>query len=170
MAQRALSLAPRVGVAAMELVVVLPLLLILLFGIWDVARTVEVQQLVNNAAREGARKAAVGMMLDQTTGAEHDIYATDVQQTVVNYLTQNGLNTTGISVQFADLDNPGATDPYLASQLDRLQVTVQLPFNNVRFVLVNNFNNINTTVLTGVSNWRSLKDANVVVPTTLPTN
>src|SRR5438105_3836573 len=54
----------RGGLAAVEMAVALPFIAILIFGIWDVGRMVEVQQLVNNAAREGARLAAVGSLLD----------------------------------------------------------------------------------------------------------
>jgi hypothetical protein len=161
--------ASRNGVAAMELVVVLPLVLILLFGIWDFGRMVEVQQLVNNAAREGARLAAVGARLD-AYGSEIDIRATDVEQTVINYLNRNGVNTNGIVVQFSNIDRPSATDPYLAQHLDHLRINVQLPFNNVRLVLVNLFNNPNATALTATADWNSMKDSNVVVSTSLPTN
>jgi hypothetical protein len=159
----------RSGLAAMELVLVLPLILILLFGIWDFGRMVEVQQLVNNAAREGARLAAVGSRLDPN-GSERDILAADVQQTVINYLNRNGVNTTGIVVQFSNIDRPSATDPYLAQHLDHLRINVQLPFNNVRLVLVNLFNNPNATALTAAADWLSMKDSNVVVSTALPTN
>jgi Flp pilus assembly protein TadG len=161
---------PRHGVAALELASVLPVVLILLFGLWDVGRMVEVQQLVNNAAREGARLAAIGSMLDPTTGTERDIYATDVQQTVTNYLARNGINTTGITVQFANLDNPGARDPYLAQHLEHLRVSVQLPSGNVRLLLTNAFTNNSPVVLNATADWLSLKDSNVTVPTTLPTN
>lgn len=160
----------RSGAAVVELAAVLPLILILLFGIWDVGRTVEVQQLVNNAAREGARQAAVGSNLNSTTGLEVDLKQSDVQQTVVNYLTRNGINTTGIVVQFSDLTNPSALDPYQARQLDHLRVAVQLPFGNVRLILVNGFNNTGTTVLTGVADWLSMRDTNVSISTTIPTN
>lgn len=46
----------RPGTAAVEFAVVLPLLFILLFGLWEVGRIVEVQQVAWNAAREGARR------------------------------------------------------------------------------------------------------------------
>ena len=160
----------RPGGAAVELAAVLPLILILLFGIWDVGRTVEVQQLVNNAAREGARRASVGSMLDPTTGATVNYYQSDVQQTVVNYLNRAGINTTGIVVQYMDLTNPAAQDPYQAQQLDHLRVSVQLPFQNVRVILVNQFNNNGVLTLTGTADWMSMKDTNVTVPSTIPTN
>ncbi|MBV9125837.1 MAG: pilus assembly protein [Planctomycetes bacterium] len=160
----------RRGVAAMELALVLPLVVLLMFGIWDVGRMVEVEQIVANAAREGARQAAVGSMLDESTGGQKNIYTTDIQQTVLNYLARNGLNTSNVAIQFQDLSNPGATDPYQADHLDHLRVTVQMPFNDVRWTPVNNILQNNTTQLTGSADWFSLKDIDVTVSTSLPTN
>jgi Flp pilus assembly protein TadG len=150
--------------------VALPLFLTLLFGIWDVGRIIEVQQLLSNAARDAARQAAIGSMLDPTTGAVVDVTAADVQQAAVNYLTRNGVNTAGINVQFADLTNAGATDPYEAAQLDHLRITVQLPAANIRLLLVNGFTDTNVVALTGAADWFSMRDSNVNVQTTLPTD
>jgi Flp pilus assembly protein TadG len=50
---------PRRGVAAVETAVVLNFFLVpLLIGIWEMGRLVQVQQIVANSAREGARLAA----------------------------------------------------------------------------------------------------------------
>ena len=48
----------RRGVAAVEFAVVLPLLLLLLVGIWELGRIIHVQLILNNATRDGARLAA----------------------------------------------------------------------------------------------------------------
>ena len=45
---------------AVEAAVVLPLLLILMLGVWEVGRMIQVQQVLVNAAREGARLAGGG--------------------------------------------------------------------------------------------------------------
>ena len=45
----------RSGVAAVETAVVLPILVVLLLGLWDIGRMIEAQQVLSNAAREGAR-------------------------------------------------------------------------------------------------------------------
>ena len=57
-----------------------------------------------------------------------------------------------------------------ARHLEHLRVSVQLPFTNVRLILVNNFIDTNYTALTGVADWLSVKDINVTVNTGLPTN
>jgi Flp pilus assembly protein TadG len=48
------------GAAAVELALVLPLLLVLLFGIVDFGRMLNAQIVLTEAAREGARAAAMG--------------------------------------------------------------------------------------------------------------
>src|SRR5258708_40154497 len=50
----------RPAVAALEAALVLPLLFILLFGVWEVSRMIQVAQAVSNAPREGARQASAG--------------------------------------------------------------------------------------------------------------
>ncbi len=158
----------RRAAAAVEMAVLAPLLITVLLGIWEVGRMIEVQQLVNNAAREGARKAAVGSMIDPTTGSSKNITASDVTTTVTTYLTTNGVNTTGITVTYSNLTTPSATDPYQASQSDHLRVSVTLPFSNVRYIALTSLTGI--TQLNGTADWNSMLDTNVTVPTTLPTN
>src|SRR5438309_10828179 len=48
----------RRAVAAVEFAVLLPFLLLLLIGIWELGRMIQVQMMLNNAARDGARLAA----------------------------------------------------------------------------------------------------------------
>lgn len=58
---------PRPGVAAVETAVVLTFVLVpLLIGIWEMGRLVQVQQIVANSAREGARLAAQAKTINST--------------------------------------------------------------------------------------------------------
>src|SRR5436305_13070446 len=50
----------RSAIAAVEFAVLLPLILTLVVGLWEVGRLVDLQQLLTNAAREGGRQAASG--------------------------------------------------------------------------------------------------------------
>jgi Flp pilus assembly protein TadG len=50
----------RRAMAVVEAALVLPLLFILLFGVWETSRMIEVSQAVSNSAREGARQASAG--------------------------------------------------------------------------------------------------------------
>src|SRR5271165_5716575 len=65
----------RRATAAVELAVVLPLILTMLIGLWEVSRVVECQQILFNAAREAARQAATGQYTN-----------TQVQQVALAYL------------------------------------------------------------------------------------
>jgi Flp pilus assembly protein TadG len=115
----------RRGTAAVELAVVAPLVVALLVGLVEVGRLVQVNQILSNAAREGARKASTGV----------NSYA-DVQTTVANYLTNAGItNQTGLTVTVYDVtqSNSGPQfNPSTAAWLDQLKVTVTLPYSNVQ--------------------------------------
>jgi Flp pilus assembly protein TadG len=111
----------RRGVAAVEAALLLPVMLVLMLGTWEVGRIVEVSQILTNAAREGGRSASTG----QNTNSQ-------VQTTVLNYLTNAGLSSSTATVTVTDLTTPG-TDCTNAAELDQLQVTVTIPFKSVRW-------------------------------------
>jgi Flp pilus assembly protein TadG len=147
----------RRGVATVEFAVAAPLFVLLLVGIWEVGRMVEVQQILKNAVREGGRQAANGT---QTTS--------DVQQTVLNYLTQAGINTSGATVTVTNLTAGSRSDPTTALQMDHFQVTLTLPFDNVRWVFLNQITGIRT--LNASADWFCTKDAPASVSMTIPIN
>ena len=68
------------GVAAVELAICLPLVILLLMGVWEVGRMLEAQNLLSNAAREGGRQASTGLKDEE-----------DIETAVVNYLVKNGI-------------------------------------------------------------------------------
>ena len=74
----------RRGTATVEAAIVLPLLLVLMLGLWQVAQIVQTARTLDDAAREGARVAAGGI----TNGT--NVTVAVVQQTVQNYLTAAG--------------------------------------------------------------------------------
>jgi Flp pilus assembly protein TadG len=138
----------RCGTAAVELAVVAPLVLILLVGLLQVGQLVQTNQILSNAAREGARKASTGI----------NTYA-DVQTTVQNYLTNSGItNQTGLTVTVYNVtqSNAGPTyDPSTATWLDQLQVTVTLPYSNVQLAP---FSPPPATIMTAQAVWFSAQD------------
>jgi Flp pilus assembly protein TadG len=140
----------RQAVAAVEFALLLPLLLTFLLGVWEVGRVVQINQILSNAAREGARKASTGV----------NTYA-DVNTTVSNYLQNAGVpDLSNLQVQVANLtqNNAGPNyDPSQANQLDQLQVTVSLPFSNVRWTTLSLITNSNTQ-LNAQATWRSNKN------------
>jgi len=145
----------RRGAAALELAVVLPLLALLLLGIWEVGRVVEAQQLVSNAAREGGRQASTGSKTSD-----------QVQQDVLNYLAKAGVDTTGSTVTITNLTDSTRNDPTTAQQMDELQVTVALPAKNVRWALLTPI--LSGTTLTGSAIWYSMRDLPVNVSNVIP--
>lgn len=156
MCSRALHSFVRRGVAAVELAVVLPLFLILLLGLWEVGRLVEVQQILTNGAREGARQASTG---EKTVS--------QVKQTVIDYLGRAGIPTTNVTVTVENLTNGARLEPAIAEQLDQYRVTVAIPFNDVRWILLDQITG--ATNLTAVADWFSMKDVPLLVSPTVPT-
>ena len=108
----------RRGVAAVEFAFIMPAILALLVGIWELGRLIEIQQLMTNAAREGARQAATG----QYTNAQ-------VQSIISQYLSVAGLPTTNVTSNAWDIT--GNCDPSVAVYQDCIQVNVQMPFKDV---------------------------------------
>ena len=105
----------RRGAAAVEFAVVAPVFFLLIFGMIEYGRLVMVQQVLTNAAREGAR---VGV-LDNSTTAE-------VNSAVNSYLTSSKINSATITV------NPNP--PSSATYGNPVTVTVSVPFNQVSWL------------------------------------
>jgi Flp pilus assembly protein TadG len=159
---------PRRAVAVVEFALLFPIVLLLLAGIWEVGHLVEVTQILSNAAREGARQAS----------CDQKHYA-DVKTAVTNYLNGAGLtNLTGLTVQVQNLttndSGPGTDgtsiadyDPGSASNMDKVQVTVSLPFKNVRW-LATSVVTSDTSTLNGQAVFRSLKDQSYPGSITVP--
>jgi Flp pilus assembly protein TadG len=110
--------AARQGVAAVEFAFVMPAILALLVGIWELGRLIEIQQLMTNAAREGARQAATGQLTNAQT-----------QSVIQQYLTVAGLPTTNVTSKA--WDTTGNCDPSAASYQDNIQVNITMPFKDV---------------------------------------
>jgi len=163
---------PRPAVAAVEFAFIMPLLLMFIIGVWEVGRLVQVQQALNNGAREGARLAAQGLIIN-SNGVPTQVYATsaggpyNVQDTVKDYLTRAGYDATGLTVTFAFTSgNTGLTDPYQAVKGQRYKVTASLPFSNVQWTLLS-ITGIQTLSASVV--WESLVDDPFTLNTTIPT-
>jgi Flp pilus assembly protein TadG len=149
----------RSAMAVVELAVVFIILVPLMLGTWEVGRLVEVQQALDNAAREGGRQAATG-----------NVTASSVQQIVVNELAGNGITCATSSVTVTNLTNTSnpSLDPTSASPLDQYQVTVSISFNSVRWILLNQITSVSTLSASAV--WVSMKDSPLTVDTNVPAN
>ena len=148
----------RAGTAAVELAVCLPFLLIIIMGIWEVGRMVQVQQLIANAAREGGRQASAG----QQTSA-------NLQQYVVNYLNMNGLSGVDTTmVTLTNITNASRSDPTTANQLDQFELTVTVPYSTFRYSTIAQITP--TAKLTASAEWYSMRDSPLNVTATIPPN
>ncbi len=115
----------RRGMAAVEFASLLPLIMILLMGILEVGRAVEMQQVLSNACREGARQAATGQLTNS-----------QVQSVVTQYISVAGFSTTGMTVTVSDITSSG-TDVSQANYLDRITVSISYPYSNVSWSTLN---------------------------------
>jgi Flp pilus assembly protein TadG len=173
---------PRRGVAAVEFALVAMLFLVpLLIGVWEVGRLVQVQQIVSNAAREGARLAAQAYTI-KSDGTVTQIYkdssggTPNVRDAVYQYLFAAGLtnlqNTAAdLDVTFTFLaprsDGGPATEPYQGEKGQPFRVTVTIrDWSKVRWV---NFGLVNPGGVTATVNWQMLMDDPFSVNETLPT-
>lgn len=144
------------GIAAVELALIMPVLVLLLVGIWEVGRMVEVQQLLTNAAREGGRQASTGVKS-----------SSQVKDDVVRYLTINGISGVAAKdVTVTNLTSSSRAEPTAANQLDQFRVTVSIPFSSVRWVILNQITSVKT--LSASSDWYSMRDIPITVDASIP--
>jgi Flp pilus assembly protein TadG len=146
----------RRGTACVEFAVVLPMLLIFILGILEIGRFVEVYQIVEAAAREGARQASTGQMTNS-----------QVVSAVTGCVKAAGLPTNHLTVTVSDLTNPGM-DVSQATILDNLQVTVTLPYSSVAWSPTSYYTNSNTQISTTVY-WISANPQSYPSTVTAPT-
>lgn len=142
--------ARRAGTATVELaLVMLTIIIPLILGLWEMGRYVQVQQMVANSAREGARMAAQALTVNAQGGTTQIVtnvtppnaaQQPNVKAAVMQYLAGVGLRNVryeDVDVTFAfqppvggdpPLINPvaGATEPYQGVQNQRFRVTVRI--------------------------------------------
>jgi len=149
----------------------MPLMLGLIVGVWEIGRFVQVQEIMNNAARTGARLASQATIYN-SNGVYTQIAITgsspNVTDTVTQYLEGAGLtNLSGLSVTFTFLSgNTALTQPYQGVQNQQFQVSVSMPFSNVAW---SSLGLVNPSTVGGSCVWQLMVDTPFTVSTTLPT-
>ena len=188
---------PRRGIAATEMALLAPVVMTLMMGLWEVGRYIAMQDLLDNAAREGGRMGASGAYFSSNNQANASgplvlpspstNTACELQKRVLLYLQVSGLATTNATVT---VTNTGTTtapknwayiytaagaasgsgyDPTAAAgQLDRLAVTVTLPYKNGAWSPLTWFVS-QSAVMTATVNWNSMVDSPLTIDTTIPT-
>jgi hypothetical protein len=161
----------RRGMAIVELAVILPMLLVLLLGVWEIGCLVHTQQIMYNSARAGARIAAQANIIN-TTGVFTEISVSSgspsVREAVIQNLKASGItNLDGLEVTFQYLNGTTTnTEPHQGTKNQRFVVTVSLPFENVRWT---NLGLIKPTTVGASCTWQIMVDDPFVVNTTIPT-
>jgi Flp pilus assembly protein TadG len=167
----------REGVAAVEVAVITAFLLVpLMIGIWEVGRMIQVQQIVSNSAREGARLAAQGFTIN-SVGAPTQVTVSsgtpNLHDYIYNCLYAAGLTTLSksdvvVTFQFLAPNSEGATptEPYQGEKGQPFAVSVTIPWDKVRWI---NLGVVNPTEVTFTVTWRMLIDEEFTFNDTLPT-
>ena len=108
----------RRGAAALEMAIVLGLLILLVFGIIEMGRAIMVNQVITNAAREGARRAVIA-------GATN----TQVEGRIDTYLADAGITGYTRTLEVNGVPGSLATAPTHA----QVGVAVSVPYSEVSF-------------------------------------
>jgi hypothetical protein len=184
----------RRGVAAIELGFVTMLFVVpLIIGIWETGRLIHVQQVVANAAREGARLAGQGIVIkaDGTvTQIKKATGSPNVKDAVVDYLRAAGLSqltASDVTVTFAfttprttpyspivGLDPAGLnipvgslpTEPCYGEKGQVFTVHASIPWHKVRWI---NMGILQPDTVEFKVTWRMLVDDVFTINETLPT-
>jgi len=177
----------RLGQAAVELAVCLPLIILVLTGLLEVGRITQVSEVMWNSAREAARDASLGQdnlqtattnLLTYLQSAEPTVFGQGHQTTVIAPVISMPANTTGytcwdstanrelFTITFTDLTQPSVTDPTGMSQLDVYQIGVQVPYSSIRLSPVAQVTNMSRLSVTVV--WASMVDSQFQIRPYLP--
>ena len=157
--------------AAVSILFVAPLMI----EVWEVGQLVYAQQVVADAAREGARLAGQAFTIDSSGNQIQVTTATgtvNVTNTVYTYVRSCGLNTLApadVTVSFAftapKSDGSTPTEPYLGEKNEPFTVTVSVPWNKIRLI---NLGLINPTTVQYKARWQLLVDDVFTVNANLP--
>lgn len=148
-------------------------MVLMIVGLWEISRFVQVIQVINTAAREGGRQAASGKKVAYIN-QENVQYPTSIEREIRQYIARaldpNNINPnllSNLTVKVDNLTNPAQNDPTRATRLDRLKISATLPVDNVRLVNIT-FKLIPSGLITATSDWNSLRELPVTITTNTP--
>lgn len=172
------SASHRKGAAAAEFAVCLPLLMILVLGLIEVGRMVELQQVVYNSAREACRDASMGQANMQAVATNLQLYlqsaepgafgSGDSTSLISPVITapansygytcwDNTANRELFTVLWTDVTNSSVSDPTGMAQLDVYSMTVSYPIGPVSWLPITSVAGISRP--TATLTWASLVDS-----------
>jgi Flp pilus assembly protein TadG len=114
---------PRPGAAVVEFALLAPLLMTVFLGMIEMSRVMMIEQILNNAAREGARK---GVLAGSATS--------DVQTAVSNYMTNSAVTLSDPTNQVSV-----SPDPSTASAGTSITVTINVTYSSVSWLPISLF-------------------------------
>jgi len=177
----------RPAVAAMEFAACAPLMCAILLGLFEVGRMTEVQNVVWNSAREGARDASVGQTNLLAVANNLQLYLQSAEPTafgqghstsmIAPVITlpantygytcwDNTANRELFTMTFTDITNPAVTDPSAMSQLDLYQIGVQFPYASIGWLPVAKITGRSRLYVT--VEWASMVDSPFQIAPYLP--
>jgi len=120
----------RRAAVAVEFAVIAPVLLTIVVGLIELTRAYDAQNLLQTAAREGARFAS----MDRTDMLQSGQTANSkLVQDVTNFLASSGFPASAVNVNVVDANDPTQAfdldDP--ANDLQLFQVEINVPFSEV---------------------------------------
>jgi len=187
MKRQAAAKGRRHGAAAVEFAVCLPLMCLVLTGLWEVGRIVQVAEVMWNSAREAARDASLGQdnlqavttnLLKYLQSAEPSAFGQGHTITVIAPVVSLPANTYGytcwdstankelFTMTFTDLTQTTVADPTAMAQLDVYQIGVQVPYSSIRLSPVAQVTNMSRLSVTVV--WASMVDSPFQITPYLP--
>jgi hypothetical protein len=162
-------------------------MIMILTGLWQIGRIVQVQEVMMNSAREAARDASLGQdslltvannLLTYLQSADPLAFGAGHTTAMIAPVVTLPANTVGytcwdntanrelFTLSFTDQTDPSDTDPTLMSQLDLYQVGVQVPFSSISFSAlapISGATRLSTSVV-----WASLVDSPFQIAPSLP--
>lgn len=119
----------RRGVAMVEFAIAIPIFILLIMGLMQIARGVMVRQLMVNAAREGARKAVI-------PGAN----AANVIASIEAYLNTASIRAPNKTVKILDSAGNVVSDLNTLISKDLIELELTVPYGEVAWGSFFNFN------------------------------
>ncbi len=171
----------------MEFALSLPFLVVILGGLLQLGRLIEVQQVLWNVAREAGRDSSMGQMnlstvaayvLGYLQSAEQTAFGTGHTTSMISPVITLPANTTGytcwdktanrelFTLTFSDLSKPTVTDPTGMSQLDLFQIGLSVPFSGIsmaKLVPISGFTRLQVSVV-----WASMIDTPYQIAPDIP--